>query len=189
MENVRSNTVLIRQYNNYENIAMPADVFIETNRLILRTVTMDDLEDVAVSWKLDDGPISPAEAEATISRMLNNHRQNVSGKVVHLCLAIIDKETQAFIGWCGLDHLDQTKPNPMLFYLLKASHWGKGLATEAASGLLTYAFGNLRLRAIDSATAFDNMASKRVMEKIGMRYLGINEAGGYSFTLTREEYV
>ena len=163
-------------------------VFLETTRLILRTVTMDDVEDVASSWKLDDGPISRQEAEDKVNWMLGNHKQNASRRLIHLCLAMIDKDTQEFIGWCGLDHRDPTKKNPVLFYLLKASYWGKGLATEAARSVLGYAFSELDLARIDSGAAFENIASKRVMEKIGMRYLGIDEEGGYSFTLAKEEY-
>jgi len=166
----------------------PHSVFIETARLILRTVTMDDLEDVALTWRLDDGPISRQEAETQVRWMLDNHRQNAPGRLVHLCLAIIHKDTHEFIGWCGLDHRDRTKAAPVLFYLLKASYWGKGLATEAARAVLGCAFAELGLARVDSAAAFDNIPSKRVMEKIGMRYVGLDEEGGYSFTLTREEY-
>ena len=163
-------------------------VFIETARLILKTVTMDDIDDVALSWKLDDAPISREEAENQVIWMLDNHKQNTPGRLIHLCLAIIHKDAQEFIGWCGLDHRDQTKANPVLFYLLKASYWGKGLATEAAQAVLGYAFSELGLARVDSGAAFENVASKRVMEKSGMRYLGLDEEGGHSFTLTQEEY-
>ena len=139
-------------------------------------------------WKLDDEPISWKEAENQVIGMIDNHKQNAPGKLVHLCLAIIHKDAQEFIGWCGLDHRDQTKVNPVLFYLLKADYWGKGLATEAAKALLNYAFSELGISKIDSGAVSENFASKRVMEKIGMRYLGIEEDGGYSFTLTREEH-
>ena len=121
--------------------------------------------------------------------MLGDHAQNGPGKLVHLCLAIVDKKTQRFIGWCGLDHLDQAKNSPVLFYLLKARYWGKGLATEAATGVLAYAFRELDLARIDGGAAFENIASKRVMQKIGMRYLGRDPEGGYAFTMTREEYI
>ena len=95
---------------------MTTDLQIETPRLIIRTVTMADIEDVAQSWQLYDGPITRQEAENQIAQMLSNHQQNRSGRVFHLCLAIIDKETQDFIGWCGLDHRDLTNPYPVLFY-------------------------------------------------------------------------
>jgi len=149
---------------------------------------MDDVEDVALSWKLDEGPISRQEAEERVRWMLDNHRQNAPGKVVHLCLAIVHKDAQGIIGWCGLDHRDRAKATPVLFYLLKASYRGKGLATEAAEAVLGYAFGDLGLARVDSAAAVENVASKRVMEKIGMRYVGLDEEGGHAFTLTTEEF-
>ncbi len=163
-------------------------IAIETPRLIIRSVTMADVEGVMASWKLDEGPISHTEAGQKVSWMLSNHAQNRLGKVVHLCLAIILKGTGGFIGWCGLDHRDQAKADPALFYLLKAAYWGKGLATEAAQALLGYAFGEMGLSSIHGGAAPENLASKRVMEKIGMRYVGLDEEGGYAFTITREEY-
>ncbi len=166
---------------------MDTSVCIETHRLILRTVTLDDLERVASSWNLDDGPISLEEAEGKITWMLGNHRQNAPGRVVHLCLAVIYKDTGELIGWCGLDHRDRTKENPVLFYLLKKSYWGRGLATEAARALIGYAFNELGLNRVDSGAEFENIASKRVMEKIGMQYLGLNDEGGYAFTIAKEK--
>lgn len=167
---------------------MTATILIETARLILRTVTMEDVDAVADSWKLDEGSISRKEAQERIASMLDNHRQIVAGTLRHLCLAIVDKDTQAFIGWCGLDHQDKTWAHPVLFYLLKARYWGKGLATEAAEAVLGYALRELKLARVDGGAAFENIASKRVMEKIGMRYLGLDEEGGHSFTLGQEEY-
>jgi S-adenosylmethionine-dependent methyltransferase len=165
------------------------NVSIETARLILRTVTLEDVDAVALSWKLDQGPVSREEATNQVLRMMDNHQQNAPRKITHLCLAIIHKDTQEIIGWCGLDHLDQTRPHPVLFYLLKASYWGQGLATEAARAVLGYAFRELSLPRIDSAAASDNPASVRVMVKLGMRYLGLDAEGGHAFTLTREEYL
>ena len=162
---------------------------ITTPRLIIRTVTLADVEAVAHSWKLDEGPIPQVEAEQKINWMLSNHAQNLPKKIVHLCLAIIYKETNEFVGWCGLDHTNQKDADPALFYLLKASYWGKGLATEAAGALLDYAFTQLDLASIHAGAAPENLASKRVMEKIGMKYQGLDDEGGYSFTMTRDEFV
>ena len=166
---------------------MTVHVRIETPRLVLRTVTMDDIDQVADCWRLDESPLSRTEAEAQVTRMLANHSQNAPGRVIHLCLAIVEKDSGRFIGWCGLDHRDKTRANPVLFYLLKAGHQGKGLATEAAGAVLRYAFGELGLARVDGAAAFDNLASKRVMEKLSMRYLGLDEGGGHSFTLGGDE--
>jgi ribosomal-protein-alanine N-acetyltransferase len=167
---------------------MTAEVFIETPRLIIRTVTIADVDDVARTWELDEGPISRADAERQIDWMFTNHAKNEPGKLRHLCLAIILKDTGEFIGWCGLDHLDTTKTDPALFYLLKAHYWGQGLATEATRALLHYAFGPMNLASLHGGVAPENIASKRVMEKAGMKYLGLDEEGGYAFRITREEY-
>mgnify|MGYP006293302135 CR=1 FL=1 len=161
------------------------DILIETTRLIIRTVTMMDVENVALSGKHYDGPIANQEAENQITWMHNNHQRNTSERLIHLCLAIIDKETQKIIGWCGLDQRNPTQAHPVLFYLLKTDHWGQGLATEAARALLNYAFTKLSQHRIDGRTARENIASKRVMEKIGMQYLGTDDEG-HAFMLTRE---
>ncbi|MDD5264627.1 MAG: GNAT family N-acetyltransferase, partial [Candidatus Bipolaricaulis sp.] len=113
---------------------------IETRRLLLKSPTMADLADVQTTWNLDGEPISPAEAAAEIEIMLSNRERNNSGRFFHLCLAIVDKESGRFIGWCGLDQRDPRKPCPVLFYLLKRACWGRGLATEVATELLRFAF-------------------------------------------------
>ena len=163
-------------------------VWIQTARVLLRTVTMEDVDEVALNWSVDGEPISREEAENKVIWMLENHRQTAPGRVRHLCLAIIHQRDQRFIGWCGLDHLDPAKAHPVLFYLLQPDYRGQGLATEAAAALLSYAVGELGLARVDGGAAVENRASKRVMEKIGMRYLGLDDEGGHSFTLTREEY-
>ncbi|GAP12762.1 acetyltransferase [Longilinea arvoryzae] len=171
------------------NPEMAGECFIETARLILRTVTPADVAGVASSWKLDEGPIPLPEAERVIQRMRANHAQNRPGKIVHLCLAILSKETNEFIGWCGLDHTQPADADPALFYLLKSDDWGKGLATEAARALLDYAFTRMELPSIHGGAAPENLASKRVMEKIGMKYVGLDEEGGYAFTISRKEFL
>lgn len=162
-------------------------IWIETPRLVLRTVTVEDVDAVAQTWDLDGGPVSRQEAQQRVAWMLENHAQNAPGNLVHLCLAMIHKEAQEWIGWCGLDGRDPAQANPVLFYLLKRRYWGQGLATEAAGAVLGYAFRELGLARVDGGAAPDNVASRRVMEKIGMFYLGLDAAGGHAFTLSREE--
>jgi RimJ/RimL family protein N-acetyltransferase len=68
--------------------------------------------------------------------MLANHERNAASRLVHLCLAILARETGRISGWYGLDQRDASKAQPVLFYLLKAAHWGQGLATEVAKAVL-----------------------------------------------------
>ncbi len=165
-----------------------AMVPIETARLLLKAPTMADLVDVQATWNLDGEPITPDEAAAEIGTVMSDRERNNEGTFVHLCLAIVDKESGRFIGWCGLDQRDPEKPCPVLFYLLERATWGRGLATEAATGLLRFAFRELQLERVDAACGPENAASRRVLEKIGMRYVGLDDEGGHSFTLTRGDY-
>ena len=50
-------------------------------------------------------------------------------------------------------------------------HWNKGYATEASIGLLKYGFKKMGLRKMVSSAHVENFASRRVMEKIGMRHV------------------
>jgi RimJ/RimL family protein N-acetyltransferase len=45
------------------------------------------------------------------------------------------------------------------------------------------------LASIHGGAASENLASKRVMEKIGMRHVGLNEEGGYAFTITKAVFL
>src|SRR5205085_8074181 len=81
--------------------------------------------------------------------------------------AIIDKETERFIGYGGLRMLIDT---PEAVYHLAKAYWGLGLATEVAQASLRFGF---HIRGFDRIVAIarpENLASIHVMEKIGMRY-------------------
>ncbi|MDQ3548451.1 MAG: GNAT family N-acetyltransferase, partial [Chloroflexota bacterium] len=65
-----------------------------------------------------------------------------------------------------------------LGYAFARPAWGKGYATELAHGLLRFAFDTLNLTQIYGAVLPENSASRRVLEKIGMRSLGMGDYGG-----------
>ena len=58
-------------------------------------------------------------------------------------------------------------------YLLAPQYWGRGLATEAAGAALAYAAGPLALDRVVAAIAPENARSRRVAERLGMRYEGV----------------
>ncbi|HKF48281.1 MAG TPA: GNAT family N-acetyltransferase [Terracidiphilus sp.] len=85
------------------------------------------------------------------------------------------RDTGEFIGYIGLSvptftaHFTSTEnPAVEIGWRLAAEHWGHGLATEGAQAILVHAFTVLNLDEIVSFTTPGNIASRRVMEKLGM---------------------
>jgi ribosomal-protein-alanine N-acetyltransferase len=73
------------------------------------------------------------------------------------------------IGWCGLNHLEKTDEIEVL-YLIGEEYWGRGLATEAALASVEYAFDVVGLDRLIGIVHPENIASRRVLEKIGMAH-------------------
>jgi len=86
--------------------------------------------------------------------------------------AVTLKPTGELIGWCGLKRVETTGETEVL-YMFTQAQWGKGYATEAARASLRYGFETLKLDRIIAVAVPENMASRRVMEKLGMQYEGI----------------
>jgi len=83
--------------------------------------------------------------------------------------AIIHKPDKKLIGWCGLAFLDKTEEIEIGYGIAK-EYWGRGLTTEAAAATIRYGFEELKLSRIVAVAMPENIASRRIMEKIGMRY-------------------
>ena len=62
------------------------------NDLLLKTVTTDDIDEVARMWEFEKGSISIEEAQDAIDYMQDNHKKNGLGYIYHLCFAIFEKE-------------------------------------------------------------------------------------------------
>lgn len=76
-----------------------------------------------------------------------------------------------FAGYCGLRRIEVEGHSEVeLLYALLSAHWGHGLASEAARGVIDIAFSSLKLKTVMSYTLPTNMGSRRVMEKSSMRY-------------------
>lgn len=87
------------------------------------------------------------------------------------------KTTNEFIGWCGLKYrveIDKVDVG----YRLHQKFWGKGFATEAAKRSIDYGFNDLHLNQIFAAAHAENLASIKVLEKIGMHFIGFNTIDG-----------
>ena len=165
---------------------------LETPRLLFRKFTPEDLHDLAAIRSDPDvmkytvgRPESIAEVQATLNKYLAHWEQHGFGR-----WALIEKQTQKLIGWCGLLYLENTGEVEIGYGLAK-QYWGKGLASEAAAATMTYGFGQLGLARIVAITYPENLTVQRVLEKLGMKY--IKQAHFYDtdvryYSISREEY-
>ena len=71
------------------------------------------------------------------------------------------------IGWCSLTRWNPDYQSASMGYCFGDAAWGHGYATEAARGLLQWAFNSLKLNRVQAETDTRNAASARVLEKLG----------------------
>lgn len=86
--------------------------------------------------------------------------------------AVLDRGSGEFIGSCGLVLVEGKGPEVELAYHFTPPSWGHGYATEAARASLAYGFEEAGLERIIAICAPEHTASRRVMEKSGMRLVG-----------------
>ena len=164
---------------------------IETARTRLRMFTLGDLEDLCVLLgdpdvvrHLGTGlPVSREESEVALRSIIGHWERVGVGR-----WAVEERETGRLIGWVGLRILEGT---PEVVYLLDKEHWGRGLATELARACLTYGFRECRYERIVAITKPANLASQRVMRKLGMTCEGEKRYYGFDvvqYGISREEF-
>jgi RimJ/RimL family protein N-acetyltransferase len=92
--------------------------------------------------------------------------------------AVERRDDDRFLGDCGLQPLEHKGPEVELGYDLHPDVWGQGLATEAASAVVEAALGPLGITTVVAVVKPANAASRRVLEKAGLRERGRRGAYG-----------
>jgi ribosomal-protein-alanine N-acetyltransferase len=166
---------------------------IKTNRLSLRPFEMSDVN--TLHRILSDGDIlqyfpdpkapSKTRVKSIIEKQLDHWGVHGFG-----WWAVEPLNWHEMIGWCGLRYLDETDEVEVA-YLLGRNYWRQGLATEAARASLNFGFDELKLEKIIAIVHPENLASRRVLEKLGMgnaeyrKYFGMDCVRYY---ITKENY-
>ena len=145
---------------------------ITTARLILRGFSEEDVE-----------PLHRILGEEGVLRFFPNTDPPSQDRVQRLILgqlkhweergygwwAIEPRSQSELIGWSGLQFLPETEEIEVA-YLLDKAFWGQGFATEAARASIQYGFEDLSLESIVGIVHPENIASQRVIEKLGMTF-------------------
>ena len=153
---------------------------LETDRLIIRQFTSEDTKNISIlhndpdvmryiSTKKSD-EVTMEECSVFIDYWQKYYTDN-PGLGIWAAQA---KETGDFIGWVALKDLDRTEDIEIGYRLFK-EHWGKGYATEASIALVEYSFNILGLDKITAVALPENKASRNVLKKAGLKYVGIKK--------------
>lgn len=157
-----------------------------TPRLHLREFTVEDARDIHL-LNLDpevirytgDAPFPSVAAAAKFLEGYDHYRRYGHGR-----WAVELRENGTFLGWCGLKYTPELDEHDIGFRFMRV-HWGKGYATEAALACLGHGFEVLGLTTVVGRAMKANAASIRVMEKMGMQYVGPYDFEGEDGVLYR----
>lgn len=184
---------------------MKVHVYLETERLKLRRFTADDVDDLV---ELDSDP--------DVMRFINGGRptprEEIENDVLPAFLAYyerdegygfwaaVEKSAGRFVGWFHLRPGEDSPPGEVeLGYRLRTPAWGKGYATEGSRALIDKGFAELGVERVFATTMTVNVASRRVMEKAGLKfvrtfhqpwpdYIEGQEQGDVEYALLRSEW-
>lgn len=162
--------------------AMPnisKDISIVTNRLELRAASIADIDLVWSAsrfigfndWMVWDPPESKAELE--VVARINDKEWHTGNSYV---FTIVHSKLGLGIGRIAIRR--QESPGEWnIGYWIHPDHWGRGYATEASAAILEFGRTELAAAKITVAHAIDNIASQKVIEKLGFERTGYNPRG------------
>ncbi len=151
-------------------------IHVETDRFFLRDIEESDRDgifaldsDPEVHKYLGTQPItSPGQALDIIRYIRKQYVENGIGR-----WAIVDKESNDFVGWTGLKYEQQVRAEFDYYdigYRLRRKYWGRGIATETALESLKYGFETMKLAEICGAADVAHLTSNHILQKIGLKF-------------------
>lgn len=165
---------------------------IETERTYLRNLGVQDAQDF-YALNLDtevikytgDDPFDSIEKALDFLNRYDQYEKYGVGR-----LAVMDKHTNVFLGWCGLKYSPDLDEYDIGFRFFRV-HWNKGYATETANACLDFGFQRPGIDEIVGRAMTKNTASIRVLEKIGMTFKQHRDCGGQDgviYSITKDFY-
>lgn len=157
---------------------MNQQFILETSRLQLRPFESEDAtslfllnSDPLVLQYTGDVPFKDISEAAEFILKYDHYQQYGYGR-----WATFDKESNAFLGWCGLKYSPEKRETDIGFRFHR-EYWGNGFATEAAKSCIDYGFAELSLSRIVGRAQIGNISSHKVLQKNGMILTGSFQDG------------
>lgn len=148
---------------------------LETERLLLRALTMRDAQDMfayskdpdVAQYVLWDAHENIGQTRSYLRFILRQYRNGEPTSY-----GIVLKETGKVIGTIGFMWLNQESRSAEIGYSLAREYWNQGLMTEALKALIDFSFNRLRLNRLEAQHDTRNPASGKVMLHCGMKKEG-----------------
>lgn len=173
---------------------------IETERMLLRKMTLDDAEDLfeyasdvkVAEYVLWDQHRSIEDSKKYLRYMIEKYGK---GEVSEW--GIEHKEDAKFIGTCGYIWWDTFHFRAEIGYALSRAYWNKGLMTEAVREVIRFGFEKMYLNRIEARCMPGNVSSERILMKLGMKFEGIMKKQAFTagtfhdlkmYAVLKEEY-
>ena len=152
-----------------------SNVILETDRLILRTWELKDLDDFFEYASVEGvGEKAGWEHHKSKDKSLEILKMFIEEKKV---FAIVLKENQKVIGSIGIEELSEELDKDLdnllgreLGYVLNKDYWNKGIMKEAVSKVVDYCFNTLKLNFLMASYFNHNIASKKVLENLNFKF-------------------
>jgi [ribosomal protein S5]-alanine N-acetyltransferase len=149
---------------------------IETDRLLLRKITLNDAQDMFeyasdpqvseyTTWSTHASIEDTKYFLKSLIKMYKR-RELVDWGIEH-------KADRKFIGTCGYVEWSMTHSRAEIGYALSSKYWNQGYMSEAVNAIMEFGFREMVLNRIEAKCKVNNIASARVMEKLGMQLEGI----------------
>jgi len=157
-------------------------VRIETERLVLRPLTLQDSEAVCrifsnpeVTRFLEITPLEVAAEGQALIEYFNAMYDRGSG----VRWGIESRQDGTLIGTCGFHSAELRHLMAEIGYDLAREHWGKGLVPEAARAVLRHGFERMGLNRVQAHVLPEATPSARVLQKLGFQHEGVLRESGY----------
>ena len=151
------------------------NVIIETDRLLIRPVNVNDAEAI-YKWASD--PDVTKYMIYSTHPNVEHTRQWLESFDINdedsYDLGFVDKQTGELVGMGGIVYRKEDD-NWVIGYNLRKDHWGRGLVPEALNAIIDHVRKQREIKAIVGQFADENTKSRRVMEKLGMHFLKDSE--------------
>ena len=154
---------------------------LETGRLLLRRITLNDAEDMYHNWASDKEVTKhltwkPHKSiEDTKASISNWEKELEQEDGYRWCIEL--KENRQVIGTIDVVEINSDIECAMIGYCMAKRYWGQGIMTEAFTAVKDFLFEQVEFNRIEASHHTENPGSRKVMEKVGMSFEGTKREG------------